>query len=409
MDAFASGRCRPVVLTTLELRHFRNLGVQELRLPREGVAVVGDNAQGKTNLLEAIYYLESFRSFRGAGDADLVAFSEDVFHLRGVVEGPVRATVGVGFDRKTKSKKVTVDGSDAMKFSSALGKLGAVVFSPADTDLVVGGPAGRRRFLDIVLSINCPGYLGELQQYRKWLAQRNAALRSEGAGARRAWTRAWERGLVRAGAAVTRMRQRWAERWGRTFSSHYAAISHGDRATLGYRATLGDPGQTPAPLDAHERTPEPPDGQDSQDGAAEAPDELGARFAELLDERWEHDLRRGATSVGPHRDDLVLAVVDDEDRALPLRAFGSGGQRRTAALALRLTEAETIRRHRGEEPLLLLDDAFAELDSGRSERVMSLLEGMAGQVILTVPREADAGLRGRALPRWRVRAGVVEA
>ncbi len=382
-----------VVLRELELRHFRNLGVQELHFPAEGVAVVGDNAQGKTNLLEAVYYLESFRSFRGAADRELAAFSEDVFYLRGRVDGSARTTVAAGFDCRRKSKKVTVDGDDTLKLSAALGRLGAVVFSPADVRLIDDGPGVRRRFLDIVLSLNRPGYVDALLEYRKCLAQRNAALRTAGGAAgQQEWIRAWDNGLAASGASVTCMRRAWASEWSGPFAEYYGAISDGESATMSYRPNLGEAAA-------------------ADDSAASPSDEAAVRdsFRMRLDESWENDLRRGATSVGPHRDELLF-TLGAGGRSVPLRGFGSGGQRRTAALALRLTEAATIRGQRGAEPILLLDDAFAELDTGRSGRVMALLEGeVAGQVIMTVPKASDIGLPGRSLERWRIHGGVIEA
>ena len=382
-----------MVLRELELRHFRNLGVQELHFPPEGVAVVGDNAQGKTNLLEAVYYLESFRSFRGAADRELAAFSEDVFYLRGCVDGSVRTTVAAGFDSRRKSKKVTVDGDDTLRISAALGRLGAVVFSPADVRLIDDGPSVRRRFLDIVLSLNHPGYVDALLEYRKWLAQRNAALRSaSGASGSLDWVRAWDAGLVSAGASVTCMRQAWASEWAGAFAGFYGAISDGEPAAMSYRPNLGEAAA------ADDTSPSPSDEAIVRD-----------RFRSRLDESWENDVRRGATSTGPHRDELRF-TVDACGRSVPLRGFGSGGQRRTAALALRLTEAATIRRQRGAEPILLLDDAFAELDTGRSGRVMALLEEeVSGQVIMTVPKQSDAKLPGRTLEQWRIHGGVIEA
>ena len=382
-----------MVLRELELRHFRNLGVQELHFPPEGVAVVGDNAQGKTNLLEAVYYLESFRSFRGAADRELAAFSEDVFYLRGSVEGSARTTVAAGFDCRRKNKKVTVDGDDSLRISAALGRLGAVVFSPADVQLVNDGPSVRRRFLDIVLSLNRPGYVNALLEYRKWLAQRNAALRTAGGtSGRQDWIRAWDSGLVESGASVTCLRQAWTSEWAGAFADYYGAISDGESATMSYRPNLGEAG------DADGSSPW------SSDEAV-----VRERFRARLHESRENDLRRGSTSAGPHRDELLFAVGAG-GHFVPLRGFGSGGQRRTAALALRLTEAATIRKQRSAEPILLLDDAFAELDTGRSGRVMTLLEEeVTGQVIMTVPKEADAGLPGRSLERWRIHGGVIEA
>ena len=378
-----------MVLRDLELRRFRNLGVQELHFPPEGVAVVGDNAQGKSNLLEAIYYLESFRSFRGAGDGQLVAFSEDVFHLRGEVDGERPTTVSAGFDRKGKRKKVTVDGSEAPRIADALGRLGAVAFSPADAGLVGGGPGGRRRFLDVVLSLNRPGYVKALQEYRRALAQRNAALR---AGLGRAAARAWEGGLVEQGATVTAQRHEWVAAWAGSFADYYRAVSGNGAASMEYRPNLGV------------RV-----GAEAGDGDRFPTDAACDRFRQRLDDGWEEDARRGSTRAGPHRDELEIAV-ESGGRRVPARTYGSGGQRRTAALALRLAEAATIRRQRGAEPILLLDDAFAELDPGRSERVMALMEEEGrGQVILTAPKESDVRLRSMSLVRWRIRGGAIEA
>lgn len=376
-----------MVLRELELRHFRNLGVQELHFPPEGVAVIGDNAQGKTNLLEAIYYLESFRSFRGAGDGELTAFSEDVFYLKGSVDGDRPATVSAGFDRKRRKKKVSVDGTDALRFASALGRLGAVVFSPSDVELVSGGPRARRRFLDVLLSLNRNGYVEALGGYRKALAQRNAALKAN-AGA--AAVGAWDRGLVEHGARVTHMRHEWIATWSSPFAAYCAAISAGDSVAMTYRPSLGGA-----------------QAGDEAFGSGEEP--VRERFRVRLAGSRETDLQRGVTTVGPHRDELQLTITS-QGKPLPARTFGSGGQRRTAALALRLAEAATIREERATEPILLLDDAFAELDEGRSRQVMELLgsEG-TGQVVLTAPKESDARLRGPSLERWRIRQGVIEA
>ena len=380
-----------MVLRELELRHFRNLGIQELHFPPEGVAVIGDNAQGKTNLLEAIYYLESFRSFRGAGDGEMTAFAEDVFYLKGSVDGDTPATVSAGFDRKRRKKKVSVDGADALRISSALGRLGAVVFSPSDVELVGGGPRVRRRFLDILLSLNRNGYVEALAGYRKALAQRNAALK---ANAGTAAVGAWDQGLVGHGARVTHMRHEWTTAWSKPFAMYCTAIAGCDSVAMTYRPDLAGAGSG-----AHA-------GEEAF-GADE--DLVRERFRTRLAESRETDLRRGVTTVGPHRDELLLTITS-RGRSLPARTYGSGGQRRTAALALRLAEAATIRRERGAEPILLLDDAFAELDEGRSRQVMELLRSEGtGQVVLTAPKESDARLRGPSLERWRIREGVIEA
>ena len=130
-------------------------------------------------------------------------------------------------------------------------------------------------------------------------------------------------------------------------------------------------------------------------------------FREALLGARDREERRGVTLVGPHRDDLRLHLCD-EGEELDLRDYGSGGQRRTAALALRLVEAMTIRERRSRRPMILLDDVFAELDGGRSERILELMEGEdTGQVVLTAPKEADVRLRRDALPRWRIQGGEI--
>ena len=378
-------------LSALALRQFRNLCDQDLEFPPEGVALIGDNAQGKSNLLEAIYYLETFRSFRGAGDEQLVTFGADLFRVVGDAVPASRrgsegsSQVAAAFERRGRRKKVCVDGAEQERLGAALGHLAAVIFSPADLELVSGGPKERRRFLDIVLSLNEPCYLEALQQYRRVLAQRNAALRE---GLPQSVWRAWDPGLIESGADVISARRRWIESVGPAFGDYYARAD-------GART---DEGRGSARM-SYDSSVTLPDGV--------TVDEVRDAFRAALGAAEERDRRMGTTTVGPHRDDVLLAL-DGAREGLDLRAYGSGGQRRTAALALRLVEAATVRERRGHEPLLLVDDAFAELDEGRSERVLALMESAeAGQVVLTAPKESDVRFRKHTLARWRIEEGKV--
>jgi DNA replication and repair protein RecF len=373
-----------VRLSRLVLRHFRNLRTQELELPPEGVALIGDNAQGKSNFLEAIYYLETLRSFRGARDTQLVAFGEDVFRVAATTE-PEDATasrsteVAAAFQKKGKRKKVTVDGIEPERMTEALGRLSAVIFSPADIDLVSGGPSERRRFLDILLSLNEPGYLAALQDYKKVLRRRNASLK---AGDAVSLVSVWDQGLIAAGAAVMQARRSWVEMRCGAFGDYYMRVSDGTRAKMTYRPSV------------------------SLADAATVED-IRSAFREALADSGDRERRMGVTVVGPHRDDVRLQLENERD-GLDLREYGSGGQRRTAALALRLVEAMTIRERRSQRPLILLDDVFAELDDGRSERILDLMETEdTGQVVLTAPKDADVRIRKDALPRWRIVAGEI--
>lgn len=371
-------------LTRVSLRQFRNLGRQDLEVPPEGVAIVGANAQGKSNVLEALYYLETFRSFRGARDDQLVAFEGEAFRVAGVLEpadgsGDPRMEVTAAYERRSRRKKVTVDGAEVARFGDALGRLGAVIFSPADVAIVSEGPSERRRFLDIVLSLNEPGYLRSLQLFRQVLSQRNATLKDEAPGA---LVGAWNEQLVEAGAEVMEARRRWVGARGVAFSRYYSAVSGGTPAAMSYRPNV------------------------ELDGS-EGREAVAGRYREALMESAETERRMRTTMVGPQRDDVTISLEGDE-RGLDVREFGSGGQRRTAALALRLVEGDTVRDARGRKPLVLLDDVFAELDEGRSDRILELIGGQeTGQVIVTAPREADVRIRRDTLPRWTIEDGRI--
>jgi DNA replication and repair protein RecF len=391
---------RFVVLNHLSLKNFRNLGTQDLEFPPDGVAVVGDNAHGKSNLLEAIYYLETFRSFRGARDDQLIQFGEPFFRIAaGLSHGPGgdEAEVTAAFQRQGKRKRVTVDGVEPERLGSGLGRVGAILFSPADVALVSEGPAERRRFLDILLSLNEPGYLASLQRFRHVLNQRNAALRD---GAPVALIRIWDGPLVESGVAVTLARREWVAKRAEAFGRYYREVSGRDGATMVHRASVPLGEEPPLPDDdANADAP----GRGGEDAAAQ----LRRGYQNALEEGVDRDRRMGTTSVGPQRDELVIRL-EGGARDLDVREYGSGGQRRTAALALRLVEADTVREARGSAPLILLDDVFAELDEGRSRRILEFIEGPgAGQVILTAPRESDVKVRRDSLCRWGIRDGIL--
>ena len=367
----------------LTLRLFRNLGDQELSFPAEGVAVIGANAQGKSNLLEAIYYLETFRSFRGARVEHLIAFGEDVFRVAGRMvpsNGAEGSTteVAAAYEGSSRRRKVTIDGAEPERIGDAIGRLGAVIFAPADVGIVNEGPVRRRRFMDVALSLNEEGYLAALQAFRHALAQRNAALRS---GQPEVVVRAWDEPLARSAATVMEARQRWVSEWRDAFRGYYEEVSGGGSATMTYVPKV----------------------------SVDDWDEEGIYGAcrNALDIHWAVDLRRQNTSAGPHRDELMLALVDG-DNEVEVREFGSGGQRRTVALALRFVEGDAIRKARDSAPVLLLDDAFAELDDARRERVLDLMgQDRFGQVILTAPKESEVPLQGNALIRWGIDKGRI--
>lgn len=372
-------------LDALGIRDFRNLERVDVELPYSGMLLVGENGQGKTNFLEAVYYLQVLRSMRGARDQDLVRFGAPGFHLGAHVASDRASEVGVGFEKAGKRKRVRLDGIVSERLSDAVGALPVAMFSPADVELVAGGPASRRRFLDIMLAVTSRGYLRALQHYRGALVRRNAALRD---AARHSGNRSavddriavWETPLAEHGATLWAEREMWVETAAARFTELGEAIG-GDRLALRYASAARTTG-----TDGDRRVV------------------LARAFAQ----QRSNDLRFGLTRSGPHRDDLLITIRGTDDVGRELRVFGSAGQQRTAAIALRLLEAARLHERRGGPPLVLLDDPFAELDAPRTQRIVSLLsEAAMGQTILAVPRESDIPGGMPHLQRFRITAGAL--
>ena len=384
-----------VELRRLTVRDFRNLERVDLAVPPDGLTIVGENGHGKTNLLESVYYLELLRSVRGARDADLVRFGANGFHVAAEVAvpageaGTARADrvlvreVGVGFERATKRKRVRIDGAEVPRLSDALGAVPSVIFSPGDVVLVAGSPSERRRYLDVALALTSRRYLSALQAYRGALVRRNAALRDalrSGRGEGRASV--WEPQLAEHGAVLWTERRRWVRQHAEAFAQLCAAIGERSPMRLRYATAL----DVPAVATDDEAVP----------AAREA-------LERALADKRPLDLKRGLTHAGPHRDDLELAMGGRD-----LRLFGSAGQQRTAAIALRMLEAATLRDHVGSAPLFLLDDPFAELDARRAHRILALLgDAGLGQVLLVVPRASDVPAELTRLPRAGIQDGVL--
>lgn len=387
------------MLVHLAARSYRNFTALDVEVPPHGLAIIGDNGHGKTNLLEAVAYLGLLRSFRGARDADVIHFGAPAFHVRATLGAPSSwHTVAVGFDRATKRKRATLDGVEQPRLTNALGAAPSVAFSPADVILVTSGPAERRHYLDVMLALSRPAYLHALQQYRSALLRRNAALRiaqRDGGGSHAAQVSVWEPALVEHGGYIVATRQAFVRDHAARYAQLCADIGEQEAASLGYAAVGSLPMERPRGV----RTDEPRSGDAYAELVNVAAQQDALRHS--FEQQRLMEMRRGVTLVGPHRDDLLLHLGGRD-----LRTFGSAGQQRSAAIALRLLELAVLTTAIGHPPLLLLDDPFAELDLGRAGRVLALLEGAgAAQVLLAVPRVEDIPAAFTRLTRRQMRQG----
>ncbi len=364
-------------LEQLHATHFRTYAKLDLSFPEKLTFIIGNNATGKTNILEAVSVLSIGKSFRGASDADLVQHGCTDYFVRGVFHRQGRRNIiEVGCDvsgplrRRIRINERAVNGRAAL-----VGRLTTVIFSPADISIVEGGPAERRRFLDLVLCSREEQYLANLLRYNRTLQQRNAVLKRARQNRSTADLGVWNAELSEMAAAVTHRRLEFVAEFAEVFTEALGRIS-GSRDQL--QLSL-------AP---------------SQEGEFED-------FASALSRNEKRDRVLGYTTVGPHRQNLLFQS-DGRD----VITFGSQGQRRTLVLALRIAQFRYLRSALGVSPLLLIDDVLRELDANRRHAFIELLHESA-QALFTTPdldglREFPTELREQALILKVIDQGVVE-
>lgn len=386
---------------TVAVWDYRNLAEAELSLGPGFTVLWGHNGAGKTNVLEAIYLVSTLRSFRTSDLGVLVREQAPGSRVvvRGFDEGlGVSTTLEVRLERRgeTTRRTATADGKAVRSGAAFYGRVRAVLFTPEDLGVLRGGPTGRRQFMDRVLFGRERGHIADVQSYEKLLRSRNRVLRDSNTGSVRGSDRermleAYEVGLSQTGARLwTRRVELLAELQGR-FSQAFSRI-HGEAgeqagdgagagaalaATLRYACKLGE-------VAAGERE---------------------TALAQALAERRELDERRGGTSVGPHRDDLMVELD-----GRPAGDFASQGQSRALVLAFKLAEVQSARERSpdGSPPLLLLDDVSSELDPGRTALLFRTLGEQVGQCILTTTSPRFIALPPQVLARrFRVDRGTI--
>lgn len=343
-------------LLHLSLHSFRNLAAVELSVSAHATIAVGQNGQGKTNLLEALYFLATLKPLRAGRLSELVTFGATRAEVKGrfLLKGAERE-ISVVIEAGTR--QAFVDGKKAQSLEDYFGGVSTVAFTPDDLDVVKGGPEGRRAFVDRAVFNRFPAYLKENRNYAKALKSRNRLLKDR---ADAGYLQAYDEALCRAGARLWARRRALMDELAPRAAAAFASIGRTkEPASFRY-----EPHALKLPEDAPFAT------------ADEAL--LAARMMERLTERLGRDLDRGFTSIGPHADDLQLSLGEH-----PARAFASQGQQRAFILAWKIAEIENLKDATGFLPLLLLDDVSSELDPERNAYLMDYLAKSGAQVVLT--------------------------
>ncbi len=332
-----------MIIKSLELADFRNYETLEINFDKGTNILYGDNAQGKTNILEAIYVSATTKSHKGSKDREIINFDKEEAHIRTYLEKEdVEYKVDMHL-RKNKSKGIAIDGKKIKKAAELLGLLNIVFFSPEDLAIIKNGPSERRRFADMELCQLDSFYLYNLNHYNKIINQRNKLLKDMyfNPGLKETLN-IWDSQLVSFGSKIIERRSIFAGQLCEIINEIHSKLSGGkEKLTVKYE-----------------------------------PDVSIENFEEKMKENQEKDIRSKMTSTGPHRDDFSFIV-----NGIDIRRYGSQGQQRTAALSLKLSEIELVKKVTKDTPVLLLDDVLSELDSNRQNYLLNSIGDI--QTIIT--------------------------
>lgn len=332
-------------ITEVSLQGFRNLAQLKIE-PSQGINVIyGSNAQGKTNFLESLYFCAMGRSMRGKSDQQLIHFDAEESHIRMMVQRKNRYDRIDVHLKQNEKKGIAVNGLPVRKLGDLFGTLYAVIFSPEDLSLVKDGPGERRRFLDMELCQLSKVYYYDLQQYYRILKQRNNLLKEIQKKPDLSETLfVWDAQMAEYGERIISARKGFLLRLDEIAAEKLSRLTGGrDQLQTIYKPNCEE-----------------------------------GMLAEKLRRNLDRDISFGATQSGPHKDDMIFSIDGRE-----VKVYGSQGQQRTTALAARLAEIDLIREETGEEPVLLLDDVFSELDERRQKFLLESIGGLQAFVTCT--------------------------
>lgn len=334
-----------MIVESVELKDYRNYEFLDMNFNEHVNIIYGDNAQGKTNILESIYMCSTSKSHRGSKDREIVRFGEDESHIKlNVLKHGMKYRIDMHL-KKNKTKGIAVNGIPIKKAVELFGIINIVFFSPEDLNIIKEGPAGRRRFIDLELSQLDKIYLNNLSNYNRIINQRNSLLKDIYGSNQQHLLETldiWDMQLAAYGTKVLDRRKEFVRQVNEIISEiHFRLTGGKERLSLTYESSIGE-----------------------------------MSMEQALKKNRERDLRMKSTSVGPHRDDLCFLSGD-----LDIRKFGSQGQQRTAALSLKLAEIELVKRIIGDTPILLLDDVLSELDKNRQNYLLDSIHDI--QTVIT--------------------------
>ena len=361
-----------MLIRAITLAPFRNFERIRLDYKGEHALIIGGNGKGKSNILEAVSYLSIGKSVRGSKDQQAIPHDGSHFDIQAECSDGYRTRDLRVYYSEKEGKKVFCDGASLPKVSDILGIFKTVHFSPEDVSLVLRFPAQRRRLLDILISQSSYTYLHDLQRYQRVLAQRNYFLKTAGRDSKEideAALQAWDAQLARLGGRIRLKRLVSTANLRPLFAKNYQRFSPVEEAAdLVYSKTAAGKGY--------------PEGDYEEE-------QLVSELLEELSRRRRQELLQGHTQSGPHRDHLLFTL-----NGQPADDFASEGQLKTMLVAWKMAEVRFLESETSQQPVLLLDDVFSELDERRSNRLLEMIDEF-NQVILTTPREPEEAVRSR--------------
>lgn len=334
-----------MIIESIELQNYRNYENLKLSFGEKNNIFYGDNAQGKTNLLEAIFFAGSTKSFRFCKDRDVIRFSEEEAHIKMILKKKdMRNRIDIHLKRN-KSKGIAINGFPVKKASDLFGLLNIVIFSPEDLSLIKDGPKERRRFIDLELCQLNKIYLYNLTRYNRVLLQRNKLLKEIAFQAKLEESLSvWDEELIQYGKEIIRLRREFIHSLQEKLSRIHKNISGGkEELELLYEENVKEDD-----------------------------------FMDVLLKSRESEKKQRISLVGPHRDDLLFRINGED-----IRKYGSQGQKRTAALSLKLAEIEEVKEEIKDYPVLLLDDVFSELDRKRQNYLLEEIKEVQSMITCT--------------------------